>query len=165
MASLATLHAQHIFDFDATRSSQYFYLTKDPSSATSTLTLYNYLINQTVAQGQAILAPFLTAAKALSGITLTSSSYTYELINDILYQADDSMGFNLVMGSRLIPAATYRNSPATVGTTYKQLLDSGATGCVQSLVQMDSTMTCSYLEFWATSSQAVRPYFVYRILI
>jgi hypothetical protein len=130
MASLATLHAKHIFDFDATRSSQYFYLTRSSATSTPFLTLSNYMINQTVAQAQAILAPFMTAALALPGITLVSSSYTYALINDILYMTDDSAGFNVALGSRLIPATTYRNSPQTVGKVYKELLDGGALECV-----------------------------------
>ncbi|KAJ7729738.1 FAD-binding domain-containing protein [Mycena metata] len=127
MASLATLHAKHLVDFDASRSSQYFYLIKDPSSATSTMTLSNYMINQTITQSQEILAPFIKAAQALPGITITASSYTYALINDILFQQDDSVGFNLVMGSRLIPAATYRDSPDVVGKVYQRLLDQGLT--------------------------------------
>ncbi|KAJ7906315.1 FAD-binding domain-containing protein [Mycena leptocephala] len=126
MASLATLHAKHIFDFDATRSSQYFYLTRSSATSTPFLTLSNYMINQTVAQAQAILVPFMTAALALPGITLVSSSYTYALINDILYMTDDNAGFNVALGSRLIPATTYRNSPQTVGKVYKELLDGGA---------------------------------------
>ncbi|KAJ6598367.1 FAD-binding domain-containing protein [Mycena vulgaris] len=110
MASLATLHAKHIFDFDTTRSSQYFYLTKSSATATPIMVLSNYLINQTVSQGQAILAPFLTAAKALRGITITSTSYTYTVINDILYQDDDLAG----------------DAPETVGKVYQQLLDGGS---------------------------------------
>ncbi|KAJ7088686.1 FAD-binding domain-containing protein [Mycena epipterygia] len=134
MASLATLHAKHISDFDATGSSQYFYLTKNSTTATPIFTLYNYLINQTVAQGQAILSPFLTAAQALPGITLVSATYTYESINDILYQADDVAGYNLALGSRFIPATTYSDSPATVGQTYQQLLDGGALAILGHLV-------------------------------
>lgn len=130
MASLATLHAKHIFDFDASRSSQYFYLSKDSTTATPFMTLSNYMVNQTIAQSQTVLAPFLTAAKALPGITLVSETYTYEVINDILFQSDDAAGFNLVLGSRLIPAATYRDSPEIVGETYQQLLDAGALKCV-----------------------------------
>ncbi|KAJ7158098.1 FAD-binding domain-containing protein [Mycena filopes] len=125
MAALATLHAQHLAAFDATRSSQYFYLIKSPASATSTMTLSNYMINQTVAQAQAILAPFIAAAQGLPGITIAADSgYTYAVINDILFEDDDNVGFNLAMGSRLIPATTYRDAPELVGKVYQELLDS-----------------------------------------
>ncbi|KAJ7933222.1 hypothetical protein B0H13DRAFT_2509506 [Mycena leptocephala] len=86
------------------------------------------------AQAQAILALFMTAALALPGITLVSSSYTYALINDILYMTDDSAGFNVALGSRLIPATTYRNSPQTVRKVYKELLDVGALNILGHLV-------------------------------
>ncbi|KAJ7174558.1 FAD-binding domain-containing protein [Mycena filopes] len=125
MAALATLHARQIAAFDATRSRQYFYLIKDPASATSTMTLSNYMINQTVTQAQAILAPFIAAAQALPGITIAADSgYTYAVINDILFEDDDNVGFNLAMGSRLIPATTYRDTPELVGKVYQELLDS-----------------------------------------
>ncbi|KAJ7020167.1 FAD-binding domain-containing protein [Mycena alexandri] len=134
MAALATLHAKHIFDLDATRSGGYFYLHRDPTTTASSMTLESFLINQTVAQSEAILAPFLTAAQALPNITIASSTYTSALINDLLFIADDNGGNNLVGGSRLIPAATYRNSPETVGKVYQQLLDSGAQAILGNLV-------------------------------
>lgn len=115
MASLMTLHAKHIFDFDATRSSQYFYVEKASTTTIPILTLFNYMINQTVSESEAILAPFLTAAQALPGITLLSTNYTYELINDILYQPDDTVAVNLAFGSRFIPETTYSDSPEVVG--------------------------------------------------
>ncbi|KAJ7107420.1 hypothetical protein C8R44DRAFT_885433 [Mycena epipterygia] len=132
MASLATLHAKHIFDFDATRSSQYFYVLTN--TGTLTFTLFNYLINQTVAQGQAILSPFLTAAQALPGIALVSANYTYESINDILYSSDDVVGNNVLEGSRFVSPATYRDSPEVVGETYQQILDAGALGILGHIV-------------------------------
>ncbi|KAJ7097621.1 hypothetical protein C8R44DRAFT_889156 [Mycena epipterygia] len=126
MVSLATLYAKHTFDFDATCSSQYFYLRKNSTTATSILTLDTIFVNQTVAQSQAIPAPFLAAAQALPGTTLTSSTYTDESINNILYQADDAAGFNIILGSLLIPTTTYSNSPEIVRQIYQQLLDAGA---------------------------------------
>ncbi|KAJ7020168.1 FAD-binding domain-containing protein, partial [Mycena alexandri] len=126
MAALAALHAKHIFDLDATRSGQYFYLFRDPASTASTMTLYSFMINQTVVQSEAIFAPFLTAAQGLPNITIASSTYTSALINDLLFMADDSVGLNVALGSRLIPVTTYKNSPETVGKVYQQLLDGGA---------------------------------------
>ncbi|KAF7330615.1 FAD-binding domain-containing protein [Mycena sanguinolenta] len=55
------------------------------------------------------------------------SDFTYGNINDALFADDDSVGFNAVSGSRLIPAATYRDSPSTVGEVFKKLLESGET--------------------------------------
>ncbi|KAJ7158101.1 FAD-binding domain-containing protein [Mycena filopes] len=101
MAALATLHAQHLAAFDATRSSQ---LLRRPrlSSRRSSL-----------------------AAQGLPGITIAADSgYTYAVINDILFEDDDNVGFNLAMGSRLIPATTYRDAPELVGKVYQELLDS-----------------------------------------
>ncbi|KAF7377489.1 FAD-binding domain-containing protein [Mycena sanguinolenta] len=74
-----------------------------------------------------LLAPFLNASLALPGVSLLSQNFTYGDINDALFQDDDSAGFNVVFGSRLIPAATYRDSPSTVGEVFKKLLESGAT--------------------------------------
>ncbi|KAJ6511736.1 hypothetical protein DFH09DRAFT_1333625 [Mycena vulgaris] len=110
MGSLATLHTQHIFDLDTTHSGQYLYVTKDSPTDVPVLSLASYLINQTVTEAQAILVPFTTAAQALPGIALLSSSYTYAVINDLLYQADDAAGDNMVM----------------VGVVYQQLLDAGS---------------------------------------
>ncbi|KAJ7717981.1 FAD-binding domain-containing protein [Mycena metata] len=146
MAALATLHAEHIFDLDATRSAQYFYLFRDPTSAGSTMTLTSFLINQTVAQSEAILAPFLTAAQALPNITVVSSTYTFALINDLLFMADDSAGVNLVVGSRLIPAAAYKNSPEMVGKVYQQLLDSGAQAILGNLVAGGQVADNAYID-------------------
>ncbi|KAJ7118501.1 FAD-binding domain-containing protein [Mycena crocata] len=134
MSSLATLHAKHIFDFDATHSSQYFWVLRESLTVAPRLMLFNYLINQTVEQGQATLAPFLTAALALPGVKLASSSYTYGVINDILSLEDDNAGTSLVMGSRLIPEKLYRDSPETVGKVYQQLLDKGTLAILGHLV-------------------------------
>ncbi|KAJ7205651.1 FAD-binding domain-containing protein [Mycena rebaudengoi] len=139
LGTLATLHAQHIFDLDPIRGSQYFYVTRPPPTEASqpqpiTLTLYTYMPNSTTTQAAAIFAPFLNAAKALSGVTLVSETYTYALINDVLFQADDSVGSNVVLGSRLIPTATYANSPQLAGKVYQQLLDAGSLSILGHLV-------------------------------
>ncbi|KAJ7677874.1 FAD-binding domain-containing protein [Mycena polygramma] len=127
-SSLAAIHAQHIFDWDSVRAGQYFWLLKDSSSAdaSSTLAVNTYMPNTTVAQSTALLAPFINASLALPGVSLYSQQYTYGDINDALYQADDSVGTNVAMGSRLVPAAAYRDSPATVEEVYKKLLATGA---------------------------------------
>ncbi|KAJ6545210.1 hypothetical protein B0H19DRAFT_1266676 [Mycena capillaripes] len=48
--------------------------------------------------------------------------------------SDDNVGFNAVLGSRLIPAATYRESPEKVGKVYKELLDCGTAFVVGAFV-------------------------------
>ncbi|KAJ7499969.1 FAD-binding domain-containing protein [Mycena latifolia] len=131
--ALAAVHAQHIFDMDSVRGSQYFYLSKI-SNTTSVLALKSFMANITTAQGTGLLAPFLSAALALPGVSLVEEEYISVNINDALYQSDDSVGENLVLGSRLIPAASYRDAPATVGKVYEQLLNAGTTEILGHLV-------------------------------
>ncbi|KAJ7171061.1 FAD-binding domain-containing protein [Mycena filopes] len=136
MAALATLHAEHIFDLDASHSGQYFIVFADTTGTTtaSSMTLQTYLLNQTVEEGRATLAPFLTAAQALPGVAIVSADYTYGVTNDLLFHADDTAGYDLVMGSRLIPSATYRDSPEVVGQVYLELLNAGTLGIFGNLV-------------------------------
>ncbi|KAJ7453665.1 FAD-binding domain-containing protein [Mycena galericulata] len=125
-AALATTHAQHIFDLDPVRAGQYFFLEKNSTDANApaAFIVSTYMPNTTSAEGMALLAPFLNASLALPGVFLYEQLYTYGDINDALFQADDSVGDDEVLGSRLIPAAAYRD-PATVGEVYSELLDSG----------------------------------------
>ncbi|KAJ6628267.1 FAD-binding domain-containing protein [Mycena sp. CBHHK59/15] len=134
--TLATIHAQHIFDMDPVHGSQYFFLVKTSTdaNATSFLLLNTYMPNTTTSDSMALLAPFMNASLALPGVFLVSQQYVYGDINDALFQPDDSVGSNVVLGSRLIPAATYRDWPAKVGQIYKRLLDSGTTQILGHLV-------------------------------
>ncbi|KAJ7100689.1 FAD-binding domain-containing protein [Mycena belliarum] len=128
-ATLATVHAQHIFDMDSVRGAQYFYFLKNSTdtNAPTLLALVSYIPNTTTSQNLAALTPFLNASLALPDISLLTQNLTYGDINDVLLlQADDSVGTNTVLGSRLIPESTYRDSPATVGQVYKKLLDGGS---------------------------------------
>lgn len=127
-ASLATLHAQHIFDWDSVRAGQYYYLLKNTSAApNATIFLVRtYMPNTTASQGMALMAPWLNASLEIPGISLVSQQYTYADVNDILFAPDDSVGVSLVEGSRLVPEKLYRDSPETVGEVYKKLLDGGA---------------------------------------
>ncbi|KAF7377498.1 FAD-binding domain-containing protein [Mycena sanguinolenta] len=109
LASLATLHAEHVFDWDSVNAGHYV-------------------------SSKALLAPFLNASLALPGVSLLSQNFTYGDINDALFQDDDSVGSNSVLGSKLIPATAYRDSPSTVGEVVKKLLESGATGIVGLMV-------------------------------
>ncbi|KAF7377579.1 hypothetical protein MSAN_00180600 [Mycena sanguinolenta] len=135
-ASLATLHAEHIFDWDSVHAGQYFWFLKNGTgtSAPSILFLDTYMPNTTVEQSQALLAPFLNASLALPGVALVSQEFTYGDINDALYQPDDNVGTNEVLGSRLIPTSIYRDSPSTVGKVYEKLLENGAAEILGHLV-------------------------------
>jgi hypothetical protein len=128
-SSLATIHAQHIFDWDSVHAGQYFWLIKNSTAADSfsAFALNTYMPKTTASQSMALLAPFLNASLALPGVSLLEQQFADIDINDALYQADDSVGSNVVLGSRLIPAKTYRDSPATVGKVYKKLLETGVT--------------------------------------
>ncbi|KAJ6534965.1 hypothetical protein B0H19DRAFT_1271637 [Mycena capillaripes] len=84
-----------------------------------------------------LLAENSTAAGALAAftrniyLTWTSSKHHHRCyhqeadINDLLFQLDNAAGTNSDLGSRLIPADTYHNSPEKVGQAYKGLLDLG----------------------------------------
>ncbi|KAF7369145.1 FAD-binding domain-containing protein [Mycena venus] len=134
-SALATVHAQHIFDWDSVHAGQYFWSLKNTSGdGFSAFAVNTYMPNTTASQSMALLAPFLNASLALPGVSLLSQQFTYGDINDALYQPDDSVGSNVVLGSRLIPAAAYRDSPETIGKVYKKLLDGGATEILGHLV-------------------------------
>ncbi|KAJ7489293.1 FAD-binding domain-containing protein [Mycena latifolia] len=133
-AALVTVHAQHIFDMDPVNGSQYFFLLRNAANSGSTMVLITYMPNTTTTQSMALLTPFLNASLALPDVLLISQNYAYGDINDALFQADDSAGSNLVLGSRLIPAATYRDSPVQIGEVYGQLLDTGTTTIATHLV-------------------------------
>ncbi|KAJ6482419.1 FAD-binding domain-containing protein [Mycena sanguinolenta] len=128
MSALATLHAQHIFDWDSVHAGQYFYLYKEGNGtdAPSVFFLNTFMPNTTASQSMELLAPFLNASLAIPGVVLLSQDFTYGDINDALFSADDSVGINVVLGSRFIPAATYHDSPAAVSEAYTRILASGA---------------------------------------
>ncbi|KAJ6506705.1 FAD-binding domain-containing protein [Mycena sanguinolenta] len=138
-ASLALIHAQHIFDWDSVNAGQYFYLKENLDPSESDTAAFVFSVNTvmprtTVNESKALLGPFLDAALALPGVSLLSQEFNYGEVNDELFQADDSVGGNVVLGSRLIPAVTYRESPATVGKVYQKILESGAPAILGLLV-------------------------------
>ncbi|KAF8140748.1 hypothetical protein K438DRAFT_1692595 [Mycena galopus ATCC 62051] len=132
LSSLATLHAQHIFDLDLVHGSQYLYI--EPAGTTYVFVLNTYMPNTTAAQSTALLAPFFNASLALPGVSLLEQETTYGDINDVLYEADDRVGLNVILGSRLIPASTYRDSPATIGNVIKQLAETNTSEILVLLV-------------------------------
>ena len=128
-AQLATVHAKHIFDWDSVNAGQYFWILKNETAidAPSAFLLLTYMRNTTVEQSNSLLAPFLNESLAIPGVIPLTQQTQYALINDILFAADDGVGANTFLGSRLIPEAVYRNTPEKVGPVYQQLLDNGTT--------------------------------------
>ncbi|KAF7356264.1 hypothetical protein MVEN_00957900 [Mycena venus] len=124
--ALMAVHAQHIFDIEAVRGGQYFWLEK-PGNV-SVLALTTFTPNTTLDQGTALITPFLNDALAVPGVFLIEKQIATLNVNDALFMADDVVGTNQVMGSRLIPTAAYKDSnvATTVAGVYEDLLDGGA---------------------------------------
>ncbi|KAK7052473.1 FAD-binding domain-containing protein [Favolaschia claudopus] len=133
-ADLMQLHASHIFDYEASRSCQYFFLQKANLTAIPILTLFTIAINQTTPQTTALLAPFQRKALAISGVTLTSNVQVTSDTNDLVFFADDIAGIDLITGSRLIPKETYQHRVSKIGPAYKTLLDLGTLNILGHLV-------------------------------
>ncbi|KAK7058063.1 FAD-binding domain-containing protein [Favolaschia claudopus] len=127
-AAIARVNAKHIFDFDVVRGGQYFYLRRQLNSSASLFQFETILPKITLDEGRDIIAPSLQDMLAVPGVSLVSEEMEEMLVNDVLYNADDNAGGNGVMGSRLIPAASYEGleGPATVEKVYRELLDAGA---------------------------------------
>ncbi|KAJ7292570.1 hypothetical protein C8J57DRAFT_1490077 [Mycena rebaudengoi] len=92
LGELATLHARHIFDLDPVRGSQYFNIIRATADGHALFTSNMFMPNTTVAQGTALLAPFLSAARAIAGLTVIAESYENANINDLLTKPDDDAG-------------------------------------------------------------------------
>ncbi|KAJ7691166.1 hypothetical protein B0H17DRAFT_1331202 [Mycena rosella] len=118
--ALATVHVQHIFDLDPVHVSHSLILVKNATTGGSTVALAGYLPDMTPMRSITLLGSFMRAAEE-------ERSYSSVDMNTHLVQPDDTAGGNSVLGSRLIPAQTYHNSPEKVGQVYEQLLDSGTT--------------------------------------
>ena len=134
MAQVAKVHAEHIFDLDALRGGQYFYLSTlgiFPPSLVSghlntgvpTMVLNSYFPSSSLTQAAAALQPFIDEVQKVDGVNLTQRSVLRN-INDALTSTNDFVGVNLVLGSRLVPASAYKNA-TLVGEVYSQLLNAG----------------------------------------
>ncbi|KAJ7354414.1 FAD-binding domain-containing protein [Mycena albidolilacea] len=139
VGSLATLHAQHVFDWDSVQAGHFFWFEKtqigstDPNVPTSFM-LFTYMPNTTAEQSQILLAPFINASLALPGVVFVSQTFKDGEINDVMFGPDDGVGGNVVLGSRLVPEALYRDSPEKVGPVYKELFDNGTTALLGQMV-------------------------------
>ncbi|KAJ6527291.1 FAD-binding domain-containing protein [Mycena vulgaris] len=124
-AALATVHAQHIFDLDPVRAAQYFYLYRnstDPNEPT-VLALNSYMLNATVSQSMALLAPFLNA----------------------------SLRFRTCSSSRRILRTAILMMRSKVGEVYKQLLDTGTLAILGHLVAGECPYLVAIHPAWRTA--------------
>ncbi|KAF7333686.1 hypothetical protein MSAN_02411700 [Mycena sanguinolenta] len=121
-SSLATLHAQHVFDWDSVHAGQYFlFLKNDTSADAPSLHLTTEYVVHAKHDHSSKRSAIDTVPQCITGAPGHIA-------------ADDSVGSNTVLRSSLISAATYRDSPATIGKAYKQLLAGGATAILGHLV-------------------------------
>jgi hypothetical protein len=117
MGDIATLHAKHIFHWDPFRVGQYFYvltgISSNATTATNMMLVATFFPNTPVDQAAAAMKPFLDGARA-HGALVQEENIPLS-VNDALFNADDDSGLNLVIGSRLMPASTYRDRPEEIG--------------------------------------------------
>ncbi|KAJ7878003.1 FAD-binding domain-containing protein [Mycena olivaceomarginata] len=120
VGSLATLHAQHVFDWDSVQAGHFFWFEKTQIGSTD--------------PNPDPLAPFINASLALPGVVFVSQTFKDGEINDVMFGPDDGVGGNVALGSRLVPEALYRDSPEKVGPVYKELFDNGTTALLGQMV-------------------------------
>lgn len=138
IGQLATLHAQHIFDWDDLHVGQYFFVNGSASSFTWFLT--SYFPNGSVSAANASMAPFLDAVTMTPGLNVVGVLTNLSNVNDALSpSSNDGGGTNSIMGSRLIPADVYRYNTSAIGEVYQALFDAGTPGWVISFLDNEST--------------------------
>ena len=136
MGQVTKIHAQHIFDLDALKAGQYFFLSplgafppsvlSDPiNTGVPTVIISSFFPNCSLAQAADALQPFIDDVRKVDGVVDFKERSWMENINEALTAQDDLVGINLVLGSRLVPASKYENA-SLVGEVYRQLLDTGA---------------------------------------
>jgi len=133
IGQLATLHAQHSFDWDGLHAGHYFFIIATPPIFTVTIDFF--FPNTSLAVVNASVAPFLNAASVLQGVSIGSIVSDLVNVNDALSpQSSDSGGLDLILGSRLIPAGVYRNNATAIGGAYQKLIDGGAPVILENFV-------------------------------
>jgi hypothetical protein len=85
--------------------------------------LTSYFPDSSLTQAAAALQPFIDDVQKVDGVNLTQRS-VLQNINEALTSANDFVGVNMVLGSRLVPASAYKNA-TLVGEVYLQLLNAG----------------------------------------
>ena len=126
MGEVAAVHAKHIFDFGT--AGQYFYVETNSTTGPLVMSVQTFFPNISVADAQKMLDPWLNDTAATgAGIQVLLMQST--IINDVLFNADDSVGINLVLGSRLMPTTVYQSQPDAIGAMYTKILtDAGPNG-------------------------------------
>jgi hypothetical protein len=138
IGKLTTIHAQHIFDWDEHRASQYWFILTNrsgllpPGVGPIGVVALSTFPNTSVAAVNASLAPFLNATAAAGFAVFTSLNVTN--VNDAMTFTTDSAGDISIQGSRLIPADVYRNNSTGIGNVVKKLLDMNTDAYVMALV-------------------------------
>ncbi|PBK81775.1 FAD-binding domain-containing protein [Armillaria gallica] len=132
IGSIIATHAKHIFDWDDLHVGQYFYATKNTTTDAYMLAMTSYFPSISSDNAAAALKPFLDDAEEFGQIV--GQTFNETNINDLQTLVDDSVGTNTVLGSRLIPASTYRDHPDTFGPVYTQLFDAGAVAILGHIV-------------------------------
>lgn len=124
--TLAEIHARHIFDWDDMHGGQYFYFEAAGPGIGNALFTSTYFINATADEAAAALKPLLDDAQA-AGFAVFAVSNQTGLGNDLLENLDTAFGINDILGSRLIPAAAYRDNAtiAKIGQGYTELFEQG----------------------------------------
>jgi hypothetical protein len=118
----------HIFDWESLRAAQYFTVSSNGPTGQSMSLVTSFPLGSVTEDATHALQPFVDAVKYL-GANITAQPVASFPIND-LSSPDDFVGGNVVFGSWLIPASTYRNTPESVGNAYVQLLKAGGNSYV-----------------------------------
>ncbi|VDC02802.1 unnamed protein product [Peniophora sp. CBMAI 1063] len=157
-AAAMTVHAQHVFDYDTYRAGQYFFLYNlgGGESFLQTSTLF---ANVSGDDAQAAVDSFLTDIQVV-GATLINQTVVTAPVNDVVGEADDTAGYNGVLGSRLIPAAQYEQNPSVIGAAYKTLLDNGVNSILGHIVAggkvaENANISSAILPKWRTAKTHV----------
>ncbi|KIK57397.1 hypothetical protein GYMLUDRAFT_46272 [Collybiopsis luxurians FD-317 M1] len=130
MGSVAAVHARRIFDLDPFRAGQYFWVV--PTGITIpnvgpliAMQVSTYFPDNTpLNTAEAAYQPFIDEVGNLTNVQIETACRT-SLINDALFQTDDVVGQDLILGSRLFPESLYRSSPDAIGQLYTELLENG----------------------------------------
>ncbi|SJL12448.1 related to isoamyl alcohol oxidase [Armillaria ostoyae] len=144
IGSIIAMHAKHIFDWDDLYVGQYFYATKNTTADAYMLALTSYFPRISSDEASAALKPFLDDAEEFGQIV--GQQFNETNINDGQTDVDDAVGTNTVLGSRLIPASTYRDHPDTFGHVYTQLFDAGAVAVLGHLVAGGKVSENAYID-------------------
>ncbi|KZV68501.1 FAD-binding domain-containing protein [Peniophora sp. CONT] len=125
-AAAMTIHARHISDWDDLRAGQYYFVY-NLGGGQSYLWMKTVFANVSGDDAKAAIAPFIADVQTV-GATFINETVTTATANDIVGAADDKAGYNILLGSRLFPAAQYERNPEVIGAAYKTLLDQDIEG-------------------------------------